>query len=160
MNTVKAYGQTSYPDVVIKELEQNMPLLACQVTLELNDLIENSAKEIAAIRILSTIISQRIVNVKKNGSSSNLIDPGKAILMRQVIEKSYSNNRTLESLEELRNETKSILERMNEVISKVEEEKDVDKDDLVRLKVMSEVLWAVASASEPARYEKLSKSHF
>src|SRR5437879_13145023 len=97
-------------DSAARALESDLPSLANQAAIELDNLVLKRPVQLDAVRRLASRISEAVVNVAEPGSPSSLLDVRTAVVINKaIVESTGPLNQTLAALLE---KTKELTDKL------------------------------------------------
>lgn len=135
-------------EAMLWELESDLPSLASQAAIELDNLILGRSSQVEAIRRLALRIGESVERDAEPASALSRLDPKTVVVIKRAIDDALRLNAPLTTVDELVHETGKIRERLERVSQNPQALQQHGIDSLKQMRAFCLALSRRASAHE------------
>lgn len=144
-------------DAVLLQIENDLPSLACQAAIEIDDVILNRSRELKAVPRLATLIAESIPNVSDMATQASLLDPTAVVVVNRALMDSTFGP-TLKKVEELVATTERMTQSLKDLTTNPPMFRSAKPDELKKMRAFCLALSRHASAADRT-WEEESQRH-
>ena len=148
------HASTAELDEKVIELENDLPSIACQAAIELDDLILGRDQSSESIRRLIDRLSEAIPTSGRTTTSGYLVDPTAAVVVNRAISEA-GLVQPASKFAELVRDTEELTEQLRQVVANPESVRDAGQDSLRKLRTFCVALSRHASAERRRNRERV-----